>query len=81
MRPPYPAPPEMPRAAGAGSRKRAPVLLALLALAACAPVHDPEPRCRWPGFRCAVGGPPRTLAAKPPVVVDNPFRCPRRASP
>jgi hypothetical protein len=54
---------------------------ALLALAACAPANDPDPRCRWPGFRCAMGGPPMSAATVPPVTVDNPFRCPRRASP
>jgi hypothetical protein len=54
--------------------------LVAVALAACAPASDPDPRCAWPGFRCAVGGPPQT-ALVPPVPVDNPFRCPRRASP
>jgi hypothetical protein len=58
-----------------------PVLFAGWALAACAPASDPDPRCRWPGFRCAIGGPPMSALAVPPVTVDNPFRCPRRASP
>jgi hypothetical protein len=49
-------------------------LALLLLLAACAPSRsDP---CPWPGFRCAMGGPPHTLADNPPVVVPNPFFCP-----
>lgn len=43
------------------------LLAAVLPLAAC---HDPD-------FRGSMGGPPMTAATTPPVVVDNPFWCPR----
>lgn len=53
-------------------------VLALTALAACAP----NPGCPWPGFKCAIGGPPMTaLAADPPVTVPNPFLCPGARQP
>jgi hypothetical protein len=42
----------------------------LLALAACSP--DP---------RGSMGGPARTAATVPTTTVDNPFFCPRRATP